>query len=66
MEEAPFLVPVQRIVGGIQVQDDFFRRLRVGFEEDLHQQAIYGSVIQRDLFVTLLPTNCLFGQFQSV
>ena len=62
MEEAPFLLPVQRIVGGIQIQNDFFRRFLVGLQEDLHQQAIYsGSVIQHDLFVALLPTGRLFG-----
>ena len=37
MEETPFLLPVQRIVGGIQIQNDFFRRLLVGLKEDFHQ-----------------------------
>src|SRR5712671_2889858 len=36
MEESPFLLPVQRIVGSIQVQNDFFRLLPVGCEENLH------------------------------
>jgi hypothetical protein len=49
MEETSFLLPMQRIIGSIQVQDDFFRFLSVGFQEDLHQQAVHGSVIQHDL-----------------
>ncbi len=52
----------QRIVGRIQIQNDFFRLLPVSFEEDLNQLAVHGSVIQHDL----LPTGRLFGQFQTV
>ena|ERR1700730_11633224 len=36
MEETPLLLPVQRIVSGIQVQDDFLRRFPVGLEENIH------------------------------
>ncbi len=39
MEEPAFLVAVQRIVGGIEVEDDLFGRLLVGFEEELDEQA---------------------------
>ena len=39
MEEAAFLVAVQRIVGGIQVEDDLLRRLLVGLQEQLDEQA---------------------------
>ena len=66
VEETPFLLPMQRIVGRVQIQDDFFRRLLVGLEKDLHQQAVHGSVIQHDFFVALLPTGRLFGQFQPI
>jgi hypothetical protein len=38
----------------------------VGFEENLHQQAVHGSLIQHDLFVALFPTGRLFGQFQPI
>jgi hypothetical protein len=30
MEKTPLLLPVQRIVSGVQVQDDFFWRLPMG------------------------------------
>jgi hypothetical protein len=33
VEEPAFLVAMQRIVGGIEVEDDLLRGLRVGFEE---------------------------------
>ena len=66
MEETPFLLAMQRIVGGIQVQDDFLRLLPVGCEKDLYQQAVHDSVIQHDLFVALLPTGRLLGQSQAI
>ena len=66
MEETPFLLPVQRIVSRVQVQDDFFRLFAMSLEKDLHQQAVHGSMIQHDLFVALLPTGRLFGQFQPI
>src|SRR6201987_3203 len=37
MEESPFLLPVQRIVGSIQVQNDFLRLLPMGCQENFHQ-----------------------------
>jgi hypothetical protein len=39
LEETSFLLPVQRIVGSVgsvEIQNDFVRRLPVGFQEDLH------------------------------
>jgi hypothetical protein len=30
VEEAPLLVPVKRVVGGIEIEDDLPRRTRVG------------------------------------
>ena len=61
-----FLFPVQRIIGRIQVQDDFFRRFLVCLEEDVNQQAVHRSVIQHDLLVAFLLTGRLPSQFQSV
>jgi hypothetical protein len=40
--------------------------LLVGFQEDLHEQAVHSSVIQHDLFVALPPTGRLTCQFQSI
>jgi Family of unknown function (DUF6788) len=66
MEETSFLLPVQRIVGSVQIQNVFLRRSLMGFQEDLHQQAVHGCVIQHDLFVALPPTGGLARQFQSI
>ena len=38
MEEPAFLVAMQRIVGGIEVEDDLFRGLRVRFQEEIDEQ----------------------------
>ena len=38
METIPFLLPMQRIIRGVQVQDQLLRRLRVRFQEHLQQQ----------------------------
>jgi hypothetical protein len=39
MEEAAFLVAVQRVVGSVEVEDDLLWRLLVGFEEEIDEQA---------------------------
>ena len=33
VEEPPFLVPVQRIVGGVEIEDDLLGRSPVGIQE---------------------------------
>ena len=66
MEEVTFLLPVQRIIGRIQVQDDFLGRFLVCLEEDVNQQVVHRSVIQHDLLIALLLTGRLPGQFQPV
>ena len=47
MEELALLVAMQRIVGGIEVEDDLFRSLRVSFQEEIDEQA-FGSPQGRD------------------
>jgi len=37
MEELAFLVAMQRIVGGIEVEDNLFWRLRVGLQEEIDE-----------------------------
>jgi hypothetical protein len=37
-KEAAFLVPVQRIVGGVQVKDDLLRRPAMGIKEQVDEQ----------------------------
>ena len=40
VEEPALLVAVQRIVGGIEVEDDLRRRLRVRIEEQIDEQRL--------------------------
>jgi len=37
VEEAALLVPVQRVVGGIEIEDDLPRRPRVGLDKQIYQ-----------------------------
>jgi hypothetical protein len=40
MKEPPLLMPVDRIVSGVEVEHDLLRRLRVGVEEQVHEQRL--------------------------
>jgi hypothetical protein len=52
MEEAAFLAAMQRVVGGIKVEDDLFRGLVMSVEEQLHEQAFDCFRIVADLVVS--------------
>ena len=45
MEEAAFLLPVQRIIGGIEIERDLRRGLGVGIEEQVDEQRLDGTCI---------------------
>jgi hypothetical protein len=51
MEEAAFLTAVQRVVGGIQVEDDPLRNPRMGLEEQVDQPPLDGGAVVPDLVV---------------
>lgn len=40
VEEAPLVMPVQRIVGGVEIEDDLLRRPLVGLQEQRHGQRL--------------------------
>ena len=40
VEEAPLLMPVQRIIGGVEIEDDLFRRHDMRVEKDIDQQPL--------------------------
>ena len=63
MEEPAFLVAVQRIVGGIEIEDDLFGRLLVGFEEELDEQAFSRPRVVADL---VIAGWLIAAQFQPV
>jgi hypothetical protein len=51
MEEAAFLAAVQRVVGGIQVEDDLLRRRLVRVETELDEQPLDRRTVVSDLVV---------------
>ena len=52
MEELAFLVAVQRIVGGIEIEDDLLGRLVMGIEEDIDEQCLDRRRVVADLVIT--------------
>ena len=56
MEEPAFLAAVQRIVGGVEVEDDLLWRLGVGVEEQIDEQRLDRAPIDGDLPVTVART----------
>ena len=51
MEEAAFLVPVQAIIRGIEVEDDLLGRRLVRLEEEFDEQALDRRRVMADLVV---------------
>jgi len=49
VEEAALLLPMERIVGRVQVQDDLLRGLLMSRQKNLDQKAVHGFGIDRDL-----------------
>ena len=52
MEELAFLVAVQRIVGGIEIEDDLLGRLLMGIEEEIDEQCLDRGWAVADLVIT--------------
>jgi hypothetical protein len=51
VEEFSFLVAMQRIVGGIEIENDLPRPLLVGFQEEIDEQAVDRCRVVTDLMV---------------
>jgi len=51
MEEAPLLVPVHRIVSGVEIEHDFTRRRLVRLDEQVDEQALDGCGVMADPMV---------------
>ena len=63
MEETPFLVAVQRVIGGVQIEDDLLGRAGVGIEEELDKHPLDRRPIMADL---VIGRDRLAAQFQPV
>lgn len=44
MEEEAFLVPMDRVVGGIQIQHDVFERPVLGLEKEIDEEVLSAAV----------------------
>ena len=66
VEEAPLLLPVQGIVGGIEIQHDPRRRSLGGVQEVLHEQILDGLPVVDDLLVPRGRRGPLRRQLQPV
>src|SRR5258708_6018036 len=51
VEETLFLMPVQRVVGGVEVQGDLRRRRRMGVEKQLDKQSLDRRRVVADLVI---------------
>jgi len=63
VEEPALLVPVQRIVGGVQIKRDLGWRLRVSVEEQINEQGLDSGRVGGD---TGIASGFGFAQFQAV
>jgi hypothetical protein len=52
MEELAFLIAMQRVVGGIEVEDDLLRSLPMGLQEKIHEQVFDRGRVVADLVIT--------------
>ena len=51
VEEAAFLMPVQRIVGGVEIEDDLLRRSLVRLQEQIDEQRLDRRRVMADLVI---------------
>src|SRR6516164_1208042 len=66
VEEAARLIAVDRVVGGVEVQDDLLRRHGVGLEEQVDEESLDGASAARDLLVPALLVGPDGGQLEPV
>ena len=55
VEEAPLLTAVQRVVGGVEVEHQPFRRALVGVEKQVHEQRLDRRPVVTDAAIAMRP-----------
>ena len=63
VEEAPLLMPVQRVVGGVEIEDDLLRRSLVRLQEQRHRQRLDRRRVIGDL---VIARRFALAQLQTV
>jgi hypothetical protein len=66
VEEPTFLLAVERVVGGVEIEDDLFERLFVGLEESVHEEPVHHLHVHLDLFVALVRRGFGGGELEPV
>lgn len=65
VEEPSFLVAMQRIIGGVEIEHDLARRLVVGFHEQLDEQGFNRILVVADLMIARrLPDTAMLQPVQ--
>ena len=64
VEVGSFLVPVERVIGGVEIDDDFSTFSGDGFLSLLDDEVFYGAGIGDDFFVSSIGS--LGGKFESI
>ena len=65
MEEAALLAPVQGVVGGVEVQHQPLRRLRVGLQEKIDQQRLDRLGVVADAAIAMRPRRRVLQPVQG-
>jgi hypothetical protein len=63
VEKAPFLMPVQRVVGGVEIENDLLRRSGMGIEKEVDKNPLDRRQIVADLAI---GRDLVAAQFQPV
>ena len=66
MEEPPLLLAVDRIVSGVEVQDDPLRRLPMGLHEQIEEHPVDGLLVHCDLLVAIVRSGLAASQLEAV
>ncbi len=51
MKEPPFLMPVQRVIGGIEIEDDLVWRVLVRLHEQIDKQRLDPGAVPGDAVI---------------
>ena len=55
VEEPPLLAPVQRVVGGVQIEHQPRRRTLMGVEKQVHEQRLDRRLVVADAAIAMRP-----------
>jgi hypothetical protein len=66
MKEATKLIAVDRVVGGVEIENDLGGRLVMGLEKEGHEQSFDLAGVAGDLFVATVLISADGSQFESV